>query len=228
VPELDHDKPSPDPRDEPFGYVCHRCTKCCRDKRIQLNPYEVARLARNCGLTTGEFRAAWTEAGAGLALRQTESGACVFLDSEGCTVHPDRPLVCRLYPLGRHVSIDGAEWFSHLDPIPHSRGEYTRAGKIADFLVSQHAQPFIEAADDYFFWLCAASERAAETAGGETANISSQDGNIALELLDMDGAITRHCEAAEIAEPIDIEARKRLHLKILYQKLETIMGGSHA
>ena len=29
-------------------------------------------------------------------LKQTESGACVFLGAEGCMVHPDRPLVCRL------------------------------------------------------------------------------------------------------------------------------------
>ena len=59
----------PDPRAETFGYVCHRCMKCCHHKRIQLNPYEVARLARNRGMTTGEFRAVCTEDGAGLAAR---------------------------------------------------------------------------------------------------------------------------------------------------------------
>src|SRR5215470_9862277 len=102
------------PRSEAFDYVCRRCLKCCHHQRIQLNPYELARLARNLGLTTTEFRAAWTEHGDGLALRQTETGACVFLGSEGCTVHPDRPLVCRLYPLGRHVSADGSEAFSRI------------------------------------------------------------------------------------------------------------------
>ncbi len=67
------------PRLEPFGYVCHSCSRCCYRKGIQVNPYEVARLARNCALTTSEFRAAWTADGAGLFLAQTESGACVFL-----------------------------------------------------------------------------------------------------------------------------------------------------
>jgi Fe-S-cluster containining protein len=90
-----------DPRAEAFGYVCHRCLKCCQHKLIQLNPYEIARLARNRGMTTSEFRSAWTMDGVGLYLAQTKSGTCVFLGGDGCTVHPDRPLVCRLYPLGR-------------------------------------------------------------------------------------------------------------------------------
>ena len=64
---------------EPFGYVCHRCSRCCYHKGIQVNPYEIARLARNRALTTSEFSAAWTADGAGLFLAQTESGACVFL-----------------------------------------------------------------------------------------------------------------------------------------------------
>jgi hypothetical protein len=216
-----------EPRSEAFGYVCHRCLKCCHHKRIQLGPYEVARLARNRGLTTSEFRAAWTEDGAGLVLGQTESGACVFLGSEGCTVHPDRPLVCRLYPLGRHVRADGTEWFSHLEPHPQSQGEFNRGGKIADFLISQDAAPFVRAADDYFFWLCAAREYLDETTDSEAPSLSTEDADTARDLLDMDDAIARHCAATAVAEPTDIEARKDLHLKILYQELEITKGACH-
>jgi Fe-S-cluster containining protein len=208
--------PTPsDPRDEAFGYLCRRCRKCCHHKRIQLNPYEVARLARNRGLTTSAFRAAFTEDGAGLALPRTESGACVFLGGDGCTVHADRPLVCRLYPLGRHVSADGVESFSHADPSPG--GDFTRSGTIAEFLATQDAYPFMRAADDYFFWLCAAY--ADQTSDGEAAKVSGQDEDAARDLLDMDGAIARHCAATEVAEPTDIEVRRKLHLTILYQQL---------
>jgi len=217
--------PSTGPRDETFGYVCRRCLKCCHHKRIQLNPYEVARLARNRGLTTSEFRAAWTEDGAGLVLAQTESGACVFLGSEGCTVHPDRPLACRLYPLGRHVSADGAESFSHVEPHPQSRGEFTRSGTIAEFLVTQDAHPFMHAADDYYLWLCATREYLDEASDGEAANVSAEDEDIARDLLDMDHAIARYCAATELAEPTDIEARRELHLTILYQQLGQTTGG---
>src|SRR5215468_5694658 len=89
------------PRHEAFGYVCRRCHN--HHKHIQLNPYEVARLARNRNLTTSEFATACTENGEGVILGQTETGACISLGAAGCTVYADRPLVCRLYPLGRHV-----------------------------------------------------------------------------------------------------------------------------
>lgn len=207
------------PRLEPFGYVCHRCSRCCYHKDIQVNPYEVARLARNRGLTTSELRAAWTADGAGSVLAQTETGACVFLGSEGCTVHPDRPLVCRLYPLGRQVSADGTESFSHVKSHPQSRGEFTRSGTIAEFLVMQDTHPFMRAADSYFLWLCAARECLDEAIDGEVANVSAEDENVARDLLDMDATIARYCAATEIAEPTDIEARRELHLTILFEQL---------
>ena len=207
------------PRREAFGYVCHRCLKCCHHKRIQLNPYELARLARNQGLTTTEFRAAWTEDEAGLVLRQTENGACAFLGSEGCTVHPDRPLVCRLYPLGRHVGDDASESFSYMERHPQSLGELNDQGTIGDFLEAQGAGAFMRAADAYFIWLCDALEHLAHVDHADAADASEDDGKIARDLLDMDAAIACHCTAAEIAEPTDIEARKQLHLTILYQQL---------
>src|SRR5215203_1022133 len=122
--------PPTDPQLEAFGYECRRCLRCCHDKRIQVNPYEIARLARRLGTTTTTFSAAFTQQGAGTALDQTEGGACVFLGPEGCTVHPDRPLVCRLYPLGRHRLADGTESFSHLEPHPQTEGRYSRDGTI--------------------------------------------------------------------------------------------------
>jgi Fe-S-cluster containining protein len=218
--------PTSNPRSETFGYVCHRCLKCCHHKRIQLNPYEVARLARNRGVTTSELHTAYTADGAGLYLAQTESGACVFLGSEGCTVHPDRPLACRLYPLGRHTTVDGQEWFSHSETHPQSHGEFTHSGTIADFLLAQGADPYLRAVDDYYSWLCAACENLHEASDGETVNLSEQHVAIARDLLDMDAAIARHCAATELAEPTDIEARRKLHLTILHRQLEQ-NGGRH-
>src|SRR5262245_7566538 len=193
------------PRRETFGYVCRCCLRCCHHKRIQLNPYEIARLARNRGLTTTEFRAAWTEDGAGQSLRRSETGACVFLGAEGCTVHPDRPLVCRIYPLGRHVLEDGSELFSHMEPDPQSRGEFTNTGTIADFLETQGAGPFLEAADMYFFWLCDAQRYLDQASDTDAENTLEEGHEIAHELLDMDTAIARHCVAAGKTEPTNIE-----------------------
>src|SRR5262245_23039972 len=148
-------------RSAPFGYVCRRCSRCCQDKQIQVNPYEVARLARAKGQSTSAFRADWTIDGRGTTLRWTEDGACVFLGPHGCEVHGDRPLVCRLYPLGRHVRSDGGEYFTTLEGHPQSAGQFTGDGTIAEYLSAQGAQPFMDAADAYFRWLCVAHERLA-------------------------------------------------------------------
>src|SRR5262245_42571997 len=131
-------------RSETFGYVCHRCSRCCRNKDIQVNPYEVARLARARNETARQFRAAWTIDGT--VLRRKSDGSCVFLGPQGCEVHADRPLVCRLYPLGRHLRSDGSEYFTIQKGHPLSEGEFTERGTIAHYLEAQGVEPYIAAA----------------------------------------------------------------------------------
>ena len=138
------------PRSTPFGYICRRCSRCCQHKKIQLDPYEVARLARAKGQSTSQFRAAWTVDGQGVTLRQKADGTCVFLGPQGCKVYADRPLACRLYPLGRQVHRDGSEYFSRLEGHPLSKGEFISRGVIADYLEAQGAMPFMAAADGTF------------------------------------------------------------------------------
>lgn len=213
-------------RDQAFGYECHRCLRCCRHKWIQLNPYEVARLARARGVSTTAFRTLYTVDGLGLALAQVESGDCVFLGPEGCTVHPDRPLVCRLYPLGRFVNFEGVEGFSQTKPHPESLGVYHDRGSIADFLAGQAVDAFIEAADDYLAWLTAAMERLHTETGLEVDAMLAPTGETA-SLMDLDATVAAHCAETGTPEPVDLEARRRLHLTILYAKLETEGGEPH-
>ena len=218
--------PPREPRDEPFGYICRRCLNCCRHKQIQLNPYEVARLARNRGVSTGELAARFTQNGAGQILSQTgDDGACVFLGPEGCTVHPDRPLVCRLYPLGRYVDHEGAESFRRLTPHPRSAGEVTADGTIGAFLDEQGAAPFIAAADAYLAWLRAAiaAVPGAAAAIGPRRVDPAAEGQPAGDLLDMDAAVTEHCLSTGEPEPADVQSRLEMHLRILHRHLA---GGS--
>ena len=191
----------------PFSYACSRCSRCCVDKLIQVNPYEVARLARNVGTSTGEFRRRFTD---GARLNQDDDGRCVFLGEQGCTVHADRPLVCRLFPLGRVVGEDGAVAFSIPHYNPGARGSFGAGATVADFLEEQGAGPFIAAADAYFAWYCRAHradpEGMSEVAGGD--------------LLDLDEQVASWCRARAIEEPRDLEARRRLHLEILSALIE--------
>jgi Fe-S-cluster containining protein len=203
-------------RTEEFGYVCNRCMRCCRNNSIQVNPYESARIARNLNLTTGVFRRRFTARGEGTVLKRRRGGACIFLGEMGCTIHPDRPLVCRLYPLGREVSADAVERFVHLRPHPRSAGVYTREGTIAEFLASGGAAPYLEAADEYSAWL-----RRALTLleSGASAHHSRPAGG-GVDLLEMDTAVKAYCSEKHIPEPRDIEERKAIHLLYLHEALD--------
>lgn len=213
--------------DAPFSYACHRCLKCCRDKLIQVNPYEVARLARRIGISTTAFIADHLEDG--VFLRRVPDGACEFLGPQGCTVHPDRPLVCRLYPLGRHVAADGQITYSHHEPHPETQGVYGRDGTIADFLAQQQVGPFVGAADRYLEILQRLFDAWREAPPDAEAGPAEPPGGAASErtervwwLHDLDQAVADYCAKRGLAEPADLEARLDLHLQAIAAWLEEI------
>lgn len=209
-----------DPSGARFSYVCHRCLKCCHDKLIQVNPYEAARLARRLGISTTKFLAEHLEDG--VYLRRVENGACSFLGPQGCTVHPDRPLVCRLYPLGRHVSAGGEVRYSHHPPHPESLGVYGESGTIEEFLRQQEVGAFISAADRYLGVLQRLYDawRKAPTSS-ETADSDVDLETATADLLDFDRGVAAYCQAHGRDEPVDLEERLNLHLEALAASVET-------
>jgi len=212
-------------RDGAFSYECHACKRCCHNKLIQVNPYEIARLARNRGISTTEFIDRYL-ADEGPYLRFLDNSACVFLTEQGCGVHPDRPLVCRLYPLGRHRSAEGAEHFTRLAPHPQSEGVYGDSGTIAEFLAGQHITEFVEAADHYLelfyrmyeaMWQGDLAELESDTPEDTASDIPE---DITREWLDLDAAITRYCAERKIIEPSELSERLKLHIAIIDSRLE--------
>lgn len=211
-------------RESRFAYHCRACCRCCHDRRIQLNPYEVARLAHAVGISCGQFIERHMEADVA-HLKFSPDGACEFLAREGCTVHADRPLVCRLYPLGRHLSGEGQEWFSITSPHPESQGELGTQGTVAGFIQQQGAGPYLEAADRYlalFYRLWAlllgrlqmSPEQAERTTLAERLAWHEPQRMLA-HWLDMDRALANYCQSEGLAEPAALEARMALHLKAL-------------
>ena len=213
---------APERESDAFGYVCGRCNRCCHNKRIQVNPYEIARLARARGQSAAAFRA--QSIVDGVYLKQTDTGACVFLGPRGCEVHGDRPLVCRLYPLGRHIRDDASVRFSLLEGHPQTAGRFGGSGTVADYMTAQGAGPFVQAADDYFFWWC----RASEALGGAAKSDDPIGADDAAEWLDLDVAVERRCAAAGVAAPEDLEQRRRMHLTILDEFLKPAHAGNRS
>ena len=211
-------------RSTPFSYACGRCSRCCYHKGIALNPYEVLRLARNRGLTTSELIARFTER-AGTQLRRREDGSCVFLGAAGCEVHPDRPLVCRIYPLARHVSAEDAETFTEGEPHPRTEGVYGTSGAVGDYLEAQGAAPFTDAADRYLKVFRALAEslvahaarlREADRALLERSAARPRDDAVAENAwLDIDRTVDDYCHAQGLAKPAEPERLLALHIEAL-------------
>jgi Fe-S-cluster containining protein len=186
-----------------FSYRCAACSRCCHHKKIQLNPYELARLARAQDLDAAAFRERYVTDH--VYLRQKADGACVFLGEQGCTVHADRPLVCRLYPLGRIVDGEG-EKFVELTPHPQTEGIYGSDGTIGEYLATQGADPFMQAADAYyqlFRWVARLS------GDGGPDSVSDQSG--ILEALDLEAFVAREAARRNVDLPEPLGEQARLH-----------------
>lgn len=211
-------------RTTPFSYVCGRCSRCCYHKGISLNPYEVLRLARHEGMSTTEFIDHFTDTG-GTQLAQGENGACVFLGEQGCRVHTDRPLVCRIYPLGRHISAEGEETFSEMQAHPQTEGIYAKDGTVGDYLEAQGATDFMLAADRYLNLFKLMTDALSAELNGLTENEQQvvmdqyvqpeQDTAFVAAWLDIDSAVEKYCRESGIVKPSQIEQLMELHLKVL-------------
>ena len=219
-------------RESPFSYACHACRRCCYDKIIHVNPYEVGRLALNRRMSTTEFLSRYTTSN-GTTLKQTGRGACVFLTPQGCGVHPDRPLVCRLYPLGRKVSADGVERFHEVTPHPQTEGEYGADGTVQDFLSKQGAQPFIHAVERYVDLISRAAPRMRAVINNSNLHddvkqlledIPQEGSGQVPSWLDMDQEVARYCDARHLSVPGDVEAKMEVHL----QAIEDWIGNSQS
>ncbi len=103
--------------DEPMIFACgpdNVCfNDCCRDLNQVLTPYDVLRLKNHLNLSSRVFLQTYTERHSGpasglpvvtLKFSPATGYACPFVTETGCSVYPDRPASCRLYPLARAIS----------------------------------------------------------------------------------------------------------------------------
>lgn len=120
-------------------FQCHKkvkCfTKCCRNIRIILTPYDIVRLKTRLGLTSEEFLTIYTEPQllektdlpmVVLKLLDDDAQSCPFVKDNGCIIYEDRPTTCRYYPLGvaslSHKEGIDEEGFYFLIQEPHCLG----------------------------------------------------------------------------------------------------------
>lgn len=144
---------------ESLPLTCSRKGTCCHGNQVLLNPWELARLAHEKEMSAAEFRVAFCIQG-GSVLHfngekdQRGKAACgLYTENFGCSVHTARPLACRLFPLGRQVQHETAEYIFQGTTFPCLNGcsEVLDLPKItvADYLEGQETADFEWAQDAY-------------------------------------------------------------------------------
>jgi Fe-S-cluster containining protein len=216
-------------RSSPFAYRCGACSRCCRDKVIPVTPYEIARLAQVLSTSTTDVLARFTATG-GATLTRREDGTCALLGPGGCSVHAGRPLVCRLYPLGRQVGPDGVERFAELEPHPQTAGIYDGAGTVDDYLRTQQVEPYHRAAARYtalfkrMLGVLACRADLGEVRGDAAQVMERAPAPEDDAMLDVDAVVSKWCAEQGREVPADVEERVELHLQALEAMLARMEG----
>jgi hypothetical protein len=149
--------------DTPLQFACHPgvpCfNQCCAGMRIALPPYDVLRLRQALGLGSRDFLDRYTEARTsprGLPVRLLRMAAgdgtrCPWVGAQGCGVYAHRPMVCRLFPLGRSVEPDAQGLPRQqlvLQRLPICRGfDEARPCTPRQWLEEQGLAPYLELDD---------------------------------------------------------------------------------
>jgi len=108
--------------------TCAREGTCCHGKAVWINPWELAFLAKTKGMPVRYFRDRFCEFGGIRLLFDGPAGwkglaaCCMYQPGAGCTVHAGRPLVCRLYPLGRERHGESTAYLFRGEQFPCSEG----------------------------------------------------------------------------------------------------------
>ncbi len=152
-------------RDDTFPFSCHsglECfNTCCGNKHLPLTPYDVIRIKRGLDMHSDAFldqyvlyRKARDSGFPILSLRmRKEDNRCPFVDTNGCSIYENRPMACRLYPLGRSSTIQAdatspAKEFFYLLDTPGCRGvDEQQVQRVEDWIRSQGLLPYIELND---------------------------------------------------------------------------------
>ncbi len=212
-------------KDSPFDFKCQVCGVCCANKAIRISPYEALRLARNLKIATTEVLRTYTEEG-GTILRNNSDGSCIFLKSPGCGVHPDRPLVCRLFPLGQIIDSQGEARYASMPLHPDCLGLFDTDGTVESYLESQGTRPYFEhdriysavykkimeglsakqppgKPPDHAVW--------PETGGRDP----SASADLLSNWLDVDAAVASYCRSKNRTEPQKLSETISLHIRAL-------------
>ena len=133
---------------------CRGCSACCRGmgESILLDPLDIFRLTdcRKCSFEQLLDSCIELHVVDGVILPNLkmagEEEACTFLNGEGrCSIHPFRPGICRLFPLGRCYEEGTFRYFLQVHECPKENKTKVKVKKWIDTPELKRNQEFITA-----------------------------------------------------------------------------------
>ena len=113
-------------KDDTFTFGCNRCNKCCRERDdILLTPLDLFKVSRYLNKTIMDVLSEYCEIYEGkeskipiVRIKPREyRRTCPFAKKEGCLIHPIKPAVCALFPLGRMTVATTKEFTYFMQPV---------------------------------------------------------------------------------------------------------------
>ena len=131
-------------------------TRCCGDVNIFLTPYDVMRLRKRLGITSGEFLKKYTVSPftKDQKLPVDNEKRCFFVGDAGCTLYDDRPWPCRMYPVGmaQAEGVDGKSgeefYFLMAEDVCDGLGQ-GKEWTVKEWMMNQGVDSYVEFGDMY-------------------------------------------------------------------------------
>ena len=131
---------------------CKGCSSCCRGmgESIVLDPLDIWRLKYRLGESLQELMQHAIELNVvdhmilpNLKMN-TETEACSFLNQEGrCSIHTERPGICRIFPLGRVYENRSFQYFLQMNECEKTNRTKIKVSKWIDCKHMKENQKFI-------------------------------------------------------------------------------------
>lgn len=154
---------------------CQGCSACCQGmgSSIVLDPLDVSRLTEHLGVPLEILLKDRLELNVVDGIIQPnlkmagEREACVFLDSGGrCSVHPFRPGLCRLFPLGRYYENRSFRYFLQ---VHECKKENRTKVKVRKWIDTPDLKRYEQYVADWHYFLRDLQERLEAEQGEELA-----------------------------------------------------------
>lgn len=139
---------------------CKGCSECCHGmgNSIVLDPLDFNRISKHLGMRFEELLENKIELNIvdgvilpNLKMSAGKAEACVFLNEEKrCSIHPYRPGICRIFPLGRIYENDSFSYILQVHECPKENKSKIKVSKWIDTPDLKKNQKFIS---DWHYFL---------------------------------------------------------------------------